>query len=900
MKKILFLLMLVGVSCYGAGNTYVGSFIGNGGGLTNIPYNNLTGVRASTNTTIQQLSVSSGGNVLNDMTNGTSYYPGQIGYTYGGGASALWFGIAAGIGTNVWGYPGNFYGGISTFGNPYWTDIPQSWNYGGGANIQSSMTIAWGSGPTASRLTNAYPNGPSNPSAQPGLNIIDYNPFNGAGGILIRGAYTNSARGQLAGTNADGVKIYVPQFGMQQLNIGDAYPPGESQQSPSYNFLFNDSQVGIYWSINGTRPGDSVLGQIPLMVMDNRSDFIWGIPFQTANVWMVTNNLWKYSLVVDSTTGSVGITNGPLTLSNSSATLIGNGTSDNAYEFGKAFNGGAMFEVHGSVNLDLNPTGNDGIMVYGTHGANNYGVISKNTFFTGPVVATGREMHFYQSSASDLLGTSVGSQTLTSMGHFDSSGNFIEPNNLTVSGTSTFVQGGSTTGYVPTATGTGGTWTWQAQSGGGGITNFNGFSANNGAVSNTLIASNYFGSNMNVYGQASFTGTNTVFGIAVPTATEQLMQFGGTSSLGNYHLFYNTANNSPYGALEFSTTVGAYVPWYGIFYGQFNTANGQIYSGNGLGITNIPSSSITGLTTNGLTTINVPFSVGSAFTNSTGYDILVSGVTAVFNPAAVAGRAALTVIVTNATITNYTVDFPTAIGLTITTASNAFPLFRVTNGGTFAFSDTSSGAGNSATIVGGQESYVQLITVSTSTNFAGNGAGLTNLQTNAVGSIWKYATITNSIGITNSTNAIFPFTNTAIAGTTLFQSANLNVGSDIFWHFTAPVSYTSSGNLCIVVWANQTILNSQAMAFTTSPAFHDLECQGHITVRATGTSGKLMSNGSEWIINALNQNIYTTNAAPVTLDMSTNVNIQVEAFFSTTGGTTQTLTPDTGIIQISY
>lgn len=417
-----------------------GTFAGDGGQLTNINYNNLTGIRASTNTTILQLSPAGGNNELLDMFTGVANYPGQLSLGYGGGGDAgLYMARNIGTGTNVWGVPIDFLGGIGSIGLTgavnQWYDIPQSWNAGGGANIQGSIFINWGAGPTASRLINAFPLGYGQPSVQPGLNIVDDNPFNGAGGLLIRGAFTNSARGSLVGTNADGIKIYNPQFGFQMLQIGDAYTidgtalGAEQQQAPSDVILLNDSQIGLYVSINAQRTGDSRVVQVPLMDFDNRADYIWGIPYQVgSNVCTYSNSLYKYTLRTDGSTGEVDITNGSLIISNSATgrSLIGNSTNAGAYVLGETFDVAAMFNVNGSASFNTYLGGNDGAWTFSGAESHNFGLITKNGFFSGIVAGSGRQIHFYESSVTDLLGTPVSGQTLTDMGFFDSSGNLTD------------------------------------------------------------------------------------------------------------------------------------------------------------------------------------------------------------------------------------------------------------------------------------------------------------------------------------------------------------------------------------------------------------------------------------------------------------------------------------------
>lgn len=133
--------------------------------------------------------------------------------------------------------------------------------------------------------------------------------------------------------------------------------------------------------------------------------------------------------------------------------------------------------------------------------------------------------------------------------------------------------------------------------------------------------------------------------------------------------------------------------------------------------------------TNGMTVVYTNLSLGTIYTNNYGFPMTVQGVSAVYTEAAVAGASAISLSLTNgAFITNINTAQVTALGVATGSMTNAFPTFVVTNGGTFKFNDASSGAGNSATVLGMELTYVQQLCVATS--FAGNGIGLTNVQAN--------------------------------------------------------------------------------------------------------------------------------------------------------------------------
>lgn len=460
--KLLLALMLVALSAraqnpvsvrstngFATNLTANGTFAGNGSGLSGIDYNNLVNVRGSTNTTVLQMSIPSGNNGYNDMLTAVNEFRGQLGFAYQGTSGALWFsGPNAGTGTNAWGYPVSFLGDVESFGCRQWLDVPLSWDYGGGIKMQSAYYMAWGCGPTASSFSANYPNGRTNPAGQPNFYIINGNPFNGAGGIDIEGSFTNSARGVLQGTNIDGVKVYTPQFGLQILELGDAYTldgtaqGAEAQQSPSYNFLMNDTQIDVYFSINGRRGGDNYLGQEPLMCFSDRTDHVWGIPLQVANVWAVTNINWKWVLKTDGDTGEVDIQHGALFISNSPTgrSLEGDSTNIGAFVFGGGYDTSAMCNINGNANFNAFANSDYGAWTFSSDSANhNFGILTKAGQFTGIAVANGREFHVYNSSASDLQTTLVQSQTLTDILKVDSSGNLTAPGSVTSqSGTSIF------------------------------------------------------------------------------------------------------------------------------------------------------------------------------------------------------------------------------------------------------------------------------------------------------------------------------------------------------------------------------------------------------------------------------------------------------------------------------
>jgi hypothetical protein len=177
---------------------------------------------------------------------------------------------------------------------------------------------------------------------QPGLNIANANPWGGGAYLNIVTSYTNASHGYLVGTNADGVPIYMPQWGLQVFPVSDAYSMdgtaagAEAQQAPSYVLdLLNDWGLVSYISINGRRAGDIYNGQVPLLAIDptTSSHIKFRVPLQVSNVWITSNPNWKDAFVVDENTGAASfggtITGNGSGLTNLSANAIADGLTTN-------------------------------------------------------------------------------------------------------------------------------------------------------------------------------------------------------------------------------------------------------------------------------------------------------------------------------------------------------------------------------------------------------------------------------------------------------------------------------------------------------------------------------------------------------------------------------------------
>lgn len=138
--------------------------------------------------------------------------------------------------------------------------------------------------------------------------------------------------------------------------------------------------------------------------------------------------------------------------------------------------------------------------------------------------------------------------------------------------------------------------------------------------------------------------------------------------------------------------------------GDTNVANvtstgisSTLYTGNGAGLTNLPTSAL------GLRLISTNFGNGQIYTNNYGSTILATA-NAVLVTAGVSGQACLQ-LRNNATLanggaTNYSA-LSTLVTSIATSYTNSISLLIPTNS-VYTFTNTSTGAGDSATVIGGQ------------------------------------------------------------------------------------------------------------------------------------------------------------------------------------------------------
>jgi len=98
--------------------------------------------------------------------------------------------------------------------------------------------------------------------------------------------------------------------------------------------------------------------------------------------------------------------------------------------------------------------------------------------------------------------------------------------------------------------------------------------------------------------------------------------------------------------------------------------------------------------------INTNFVINQVYSNSFTKDIQLSGVSAVLTEAIVAGSSVLDLFVNNARFA--TVSELTTVATLAALKTNSFPTVMIPNRGTWFFTNTSSGAGNSSALIGGQ------------------------------------------------------------------------------------------------------------------------------------------------------------------------------------------------------
>lgn len=267
---------------------------------------------------IQRLSPVGGwNNIVLDMLDKTPAYDMQVGIARDNNSSGMFFSKGnSGIGSNSWGMPIGFPGGITALGNNSWNTI--STNSYFGSYVNSGWFIGYGSNDSRFRAT--WPNGYGVSSVQPFFSISSANPWMSGAVLCLRGASTNALHGQFKGYNADGIPIYVSQYGLSFQDIGDAVATGTNdlqgemyQGRPygSYQILLDEEWKNFFITINGQRPGDSYVGQIPMLVIDTltkgKTNPVFALPVQRPNAWVRYSTNWIDAFYVDEQYGTAGV-----------------------------------------------------------------------------------------------------------------------------------------------------------------------------------------------------------------------------------------------------------------------------------------------------------------------------------------------------------------------------------------------------------------------------------------------------------------------------------------------------------------------------------------------------------------------------------------------------------------
>jgi len=237
------------------------------------------------------------------------------------------------------------------------------------------------------------------------------------------------------------------------------------------------------------------------------------------------------------------------------------------------------------------------------------------------------------------------------------------------------------------------------------------------------------------------------------------------------------------------------------------------------------ATNLTGLSTNGATIIQTNLISGLLYTNNYGYAITVSANVA-YTVAAVNGNASIALQIPGS-ITN-TVGASSAVGVTIAMTYSNMISGVISNGGTFALTNLSAGAGDTATYTGAQISYVQQLAVATS--FAGNGSGLTNL---------------NAANIATGTLSTNRYTRTGVLRTLFIGAGAMNPLPTNSVVQTLPTAATNSANTNINrdAWTmSVTKTNGVHFAWFAPPAWNQGTIAFRVMVTDTGTNAGTATN----------------------------------------------------------
>jgi hypothetical protein len=424
-------------------------FAGNGANLTNLNATELrsgivstvvggNGATASNargvgaNVGVAQASAVGGNNAIIDMDNYSSAFEGQLAVTYSGNKwPYLWF-YDGGAGSNHTGYPLNIGGGLANIGDlknmpiNSMSNSSTKWFWMGNSNY-------WGS------------NNVFNPVSHAGSDVSLYlefvNPY-GSGSLNISTFSTNPTGNTLVGKAVDGNNIYLEnEFGMQLVNVFDGDPVGVTNAAGDMGLIANmvHGRHGFFISDNFAISGESGNGgQRSYFNIDSRGQTnallnAVGFPFWVANVWQPTQNGWVWGAWDNPTYGDWNVL-GTNWLQGSAVINWNHPGADfiNS-QFAVNFTNDSSHTAN--MGASFNAVNNYGAVTFDGSQTHRLGFVMKNGVFTMLTAGSGAPLNLGHSSVSDLLGTAIGSQTLTVQAGLDSSGNFFATNNLGVGGT---------------------------------------------------------------------------------------------------------------------------------------------------------------------------------------------------------------------------------------------------------------------------------------------------------------------------------------------------------------------------------------------------------------------------------------------------------------------------------
>lgn len=239
------------------------------------------------------------------------------------------------------------------------------------------------------------------------------------------------------------------------------------------------------------------------------------------------------------------------------------------------------------------------------------------------------------------------------------------------------------------------------------------------------------------------------------------------------------------------------------------TAVGGQFTGNGAGLTNIPASSISGGNTNGLVVISSNWISGQLYTNLTGSAAIVSSLVSL-TTAAVTGDADMDLQISGANTNRFGIS--TTVAVTLAQSYTNLLVGVVSNGGTFVFTNLSSGSGNTATLSQGQLTYANLIIPVTSSTVSSLGTITPGTQSSGINetSFWTNNAWLPTGWFSNHTVADIYFTTGSAStastfklyldNTNVYTSGTFTAGSGVNGNTHITIQSNGVNNILITVY----------------------------------------------------------------------------------------------------